>query len=239
MVRRRFIMLAAGGYRWLYARVAALVGRSVNLDAVPSAVVVGKKKPKFFRKSNIESCPAGEVKHISEVTVKRKSNLWSSGIRYIHVTRAAISETVCNLQEVYIGWLFGIKTAVTKRKANIGAADGATSEADRKIPTRRKANTSTAPARVARGARMVPTELSSDAGTGNAVDAKTAREGVTGLSAVAVSADGVDAVAGRVSQVGKTAEAAFWFYPEMVKSGVLVIRQVYSSTITGDTMEVM
>lgn len=232
-------MLAAGGYRWLYARVAALVGRSVNLDAVPSAVVVGKKKPKFFRKSNIESCPAGEVKHISEVTVKRKSNLWSSGIRFLQVSRVAISKTICDLQSVLIGWIFGVKTVITKRHANVGTADGATAEATRKIPTRRKANCSTGNGVDAEGVRLIPTAISADAGAGNAVDAETAREGVAGLSAVPLGADGVDAVAGRVSQAGKTAEAAYWFYPEMVKSGVLVIKQVYSSTITGDTMEVM
>lgn len=232
-------MLAAGGYRWIRARVTALLGRTVNLGTAPGSVVTARKKPKFARKVDVESCPAGEVKHSSTVVVKRKINLVSSGIRCLHVGRAAIAKTVCDLQEVYIGWLFGIKTAVTKRKANIGAADGATAEADRKIPTRRKANTSTAPARVARGARMVPTAISSVAGTGDAVDAQTAREGVTGLSAVPLGADGVDAVAGRASQAGKTAEAAYWFYPEVVEDGVVIIRQVYSATLKGDILEVM
>ena len=238
MLRRRFIMLAAGGYRWIRAMVTALVGRSVTIDAVPGAEVKAKKKQRFGRKVNILSCPAGALKHSSTVTVKRKINLVSSGIRFLHVTRAAIYETVCDLREVYIGWLFGIKTAVTKRKANIDAADGATTEAERLIPTRRKANGTTGIGVDADSVRMIPTGLSADAGTGNAVDAQTAREGVTGLTAAAVSADGVDAVAGRVSTAGKTAEAAFWFYPEFDEDGVLIVRQVYSATLTGDILEV-
>ena len=232
-------MLAAGGYRWIRARVTALLGRTVNLGTAPGSVVTARKKPKFARKVDVESCPAGEVKHSSTVSVKRKINLVSSGIRYLHVGRAAIAKTVCDLQEVYIGWLFGIKTAVTKRKANIGAADGATAEAERLIPTSRKANGTTGIGVDADSVRMIPTGLSADAGTGNAVDAQTAREGVTGLSAVAVSADGVDAVAGRTSETATTSDLAFWFYPEVVEDGVVIIRQVYSATLKGDILEVM
>lgn len=218
MLRRRFITIANGLYRWLRVKATASIKRKTDLKSATAADTKVTQKFKMERKTDLTARLIGDLKLSRGVKTSRKVNLEGSEPADITTTKAVKAGRKTHLVTFYIGQLKVLKKFPTFRKANLDTASTETlPEVSKKLHTKSGVTFGKANPEHTNVQSKIMTQSS--------------------LNLDHTSPSGI-AVACELPKLTCTAPLDYWFMPEIDEDGVLHIKQVSSAVINGDTLEV-